>query len=821
MKNHRIYRFFCFILFVGSLHEVSSQTADELYREARRAYTTEVWDKANSLFTRFLRDYPDDSRGDSATYLVAVSYYNDKKYHQCLNVLSRFSDTYPDSPWNRRIAWWEGISRYALGDWKAASLAFERQSKILEEAIYGQRSLVYLASCYDELQEWTLAEKTYITIIETVNDYEVVSNAIFRLGRIKLINGQAHEALDEFSRLAYRYSSAKVARGIEYWLAESYRAIGEREKALSSYIDFLSKVYESPNRSHALLEASRISVDMRRYEEALAYLDLRQKELDSLNDSHTDEILRIRASSWLGSGNLSKARNALIAITKKTKDAGERQSVFFQLAGTWMNTGNTVKVLSYLKQSAKGPNPAIAADSLYLAALISFQDNQTIAAQYIEQFTRKFPEDRRRVKSLEMSVYVWIKNNKPSKAIADLDILIREYPRLDLYFLLRGQLLFSEGYVRKALQDVLMFTRRYRGSAYLYQAYFLMGVIYDALGEYLDAAESYTQSAELIKDGLQESLKQQALYFSGIAYRNGNSLEQAVNIFSVLSKKGISRGIRAESTFQLAESLYLMEDYAAARDAYVMSLNFDEVPWEYDVFLGIGKTWMRESHQVEAEKAFELASQVVGNRDDGVLYEDKIDLVLDTLWEDMLLSYEDLQSEKIDLISTELLYQKILLMITLGRMDEAKQLVQQITIDSDSYTSSLMLSIASAFHKFGEFHQAVILYEQWFDVNFQEIPDFINSDDLHDTGLMGVIESWSEALVDAKEPSLAMRSVEIIREKLENNRVLSMPIVLAWIRISHASPEILELLREIIDDKTLPDNYRDEAEELLEQVLES
>ncbi|MCK5736800.1 MAG: outer membrane protein assembly factor BamD, partial [Spirochaetaceae bacterium] len=91
---------------------VTAQSADQLYAGGRQAFTDGLWQTATSQFSRLLREYPEDLRADSAAYMGAVANYNDGKYRDCIKILVSFPGRYPDSAWNQRVAYWEGLARY-------------------------------------------------------------------------------------------------------------------------------------------------------------------------------------------------------------------------------------------------------------------------------------------------------------------------------------------------------------------------------------------------------------------------------------------------------------------------------------------------------------------------------------------------------------------------------------------------------------------------------------------------------------------------------------------------------------------------------------
>ena len=288
MKKFRAISFFFFLVSAAAL---TAQSADQLYSGGRSAFTDGLWPTAASQFSRLLREYPDDRRADSAAYMGAVAYFNAGEYGRCIEILESFSRRYPDSAWNRRISYWKGMAYYETGEWREAASAFERQSSLPDEIAYRDRSLLYLGACRENLEQWNAAKNAYTDLIESSADYESSAQAMFRLGQIALLGGNPAEALDSFRKLAYEYSSSASASDAEYWIAEAQKRLGRDSAALDGYRNFLSSIYESEYRPHALLEAARLAAALGETEESLAYLDLRDEEWKGGDDEEARTVI--------------------------------------------------------------------------------------------------------------------------------------------------------------------------------------------------------------------------------------------------------------------------------------------------------------------------------------------------------------------------------------------------------------------------------------------------------------------------------------------------------------------------------------------------
>lgn len=837
---------FALMLVIGA-GGAGGQSADQLYSGGRGAFTEGLWPSAASWFSRFLRRYPEDERADSAAYMAASAYFNAGEYRKSLALLTPFSRRYPESPWNRRTAYWEGMAHFELGDWDAASAAFLRQSRVTEEPVYRERALLYLGAGRERGARWDEAEEAYSLILDSGRDYDTVSRALFRLAQIRLSSGRAREALDDFTRLAFDYAASPAAADTLFWLAECRRVLGRSAEALEDYRDYLGSVYSSPYRSRALLEAARLALEAGEDDEALGYLDLRDEEAGwtrSTQDERRGAVLRIRASAYLRGGRLEAARGAYREILNNPRSAEEEQTTAFNLAQTYIGTPGEVRAVPYLLRASKGPKDAISADALYLAGTLALLDKDKRGAEHLESLARRFPGDARREESLRLAVKARREAGNPSAALKNLNVLVDDFrggEYGDSYLFLRAEIHLEGGDESRALSDYAALVKGYPRSSLAADSHSRIGFIYAGRKEYARAAEYYLRAADAAggPEGGDEGRK--AVYSAGLALFNAGEMREAAKLLDSLVKSGgASKAWGPEAAFHLGEVHYEMGDYPRARAAYAAVHRRGDARQRFEALYGTAWSWFRESRWAEAEAAFDEARGAATEPEDAARssYRAGLSRASAGRWADAVESYDEALSAGRGPWREEALYQKAWALLNLGRSEDAQGVSRRLAREypASELPADLPFRMGEKALSEGDFAGAA----GWYDAAVRDFPGTeqasraalraafaaAESGDaaeaasryqgwvighIDDAGAPAAVRSWAEALKEAGSPRAARGALDVLSDAAGENSGLTVPLVLAWARVTGIPEDAAERLEAAAEDESLPAADRAEA----------
>jgi TolA-binding protein len=821
----------------------SAQSAEQLYAGGRQAFTDELWPTSVSQFSRFLREFPDDPRADSAAYMGAVASFNSGDFRKCIEDLSAFPTRYPDSAWNRRVAYWEGLAHYESGNWSRAERAFLRQAAVRQETAYREQSLLYIGACREQLGHLDGAEDSYRELIGESGSYDVSARATYRLGQVLLTNGKPSQALEIFRRMAFDYSSSPLSIDTDYWMAECYRRIGDEDEALEGYRNFLATVYDSPYRTYALLEAARLASRSGLDDEALAYLDLRDEERRPGDDEGASAALRIRARSYLRIGRLEDARSAYAKILAEPLDDQDSQAAAFNLAQTWIGTSNPGNAVPYLLMAADGPVRRIASDAMYTAGTLMAASGDIKASEVLSDFAGDFPTDSRREEALRLAVKVLKDHERSDESVGILTTLIRDYPdsgEAASYLFMRAEIALERGDTTSALMDYDRLTEVHSDSPLAVDAHSRIGFVYAGRGEHIRAADHFSRAANMAGGARGGESGRRALYSAAVAFMNGGDPDQAAKLFASLTDTDPSGPWGVEAAYHLGEALYESGDYSGSRTAYEKAARYGDSSWAFEAAYAIGWTWFRESDWENAAKAFERAADIAPDKEGRArsLYRIGLSRASESAWNQAL----DFYGQALDIgrgtWREEALYQKAWAQLNLGLLDDSN--VTAGILSREFPDSSLPADLP---FRMGEDAMADQRYSdalEWYDRCISGYPESDiairaalrgalaagNSGDAAeaarryglwvtahpgDPGAPAAAHSWADALRDVGDPGAAKDALTELQELSEDRTDLIAPISLAWARLAGVPPESGAILELIAEDESLAAPDRAEA----------
>jgi len=827
---------FVFFLTCNTVFGISS---DQLYIQGYKAFTAGLWQTASSRFARFLREYPEDSRADSATYFGAVAYYKMGDFHLCLEALKGFDKKYPKSRWLGQAAYWGGLSSYELEDWIGAASSFERQIEFDDES--AEQSLFYLGASLENLEDWEGAEAAYSRLAERSESGDLAAKAVFRLGQVQLLDNRPAEAIGTFSRLTSEYSESSLALQGSYWIAEARKEMGEDLAALEAYRNYIAIDEKLPYMSFALLEAARLASDAHLNEEALRYLDVWERKFNSNIDEEIQVALRIRAAIYLRMGRVDAAKEAYSSILRDPENEDEEQIAAFNLAQTWLGSDEVFLAVPHLEKAIKGPDRRIAADAEFLAGsiLISHQDGR--GAEFLESFANRYPEDERREEALRLAFAAYREEARLDRAKAVIEMLIRDYPRspeLPSYLFLRGELALSMGDSTSALRYYGIIVKDHDESPVAVEANSRIGFVYSERKEYIRAAGYYTRAAEAGGGVMGGEAGRRDAYSAAIAYLNGDMNAEAIELLDSIVKSDPKGAWSAESAYYLGEAHYDEGSYADAREAYRNAASYSGGEHIFDALYGIGWTWFHQLEWDDAAGAFEEAARaaITAEQRARAHFRVGMSLVFGGNWEEALIAYEDALLAEDEQWREVTLYQKAWVLLNLDRIEEANRIsrIMSEEFPDSGLAADLPFRMGENAMRDGNFAEAI----RWYDRTQAQYPDtkmaiqaelraalaakeggdvkgaskrygawVINHPE--NPGASAAIRSWAQMLKKSGNLELLVNAKNKIMDSLGNNLSLSAPIILAWARLT--SSDSVTLLQDIAEDESLPPADRSEA----------
>ncbi|MBN1498904.1 MAG: tetratricopeptide repeat protein [Spirochaetes bacterium] len=374
---------------------------------------------------------------------------------------------------------------------------------------------------------------------------EVSDNIALERAKSYYMKGDISSAVAEFSEVTASDASDK-----DKATAYAYLGIIEDEKGnFNAALNFYKKALKYDKNNIFVLKSIAASYkNQGNFSEAEDYID---KAIS--NDSKNSDL-------YVMKGNIlylqKKFTDAIKAYQEAVLIKDDNPSALYNLAQSYMKTGNEVRAEEYYLRAATADNDGRISSLSYsnLGGLYLKNNDYPQAAKYLERAIKLAPNDSSNYYNLGIA---YLKMGKKDDAIAQFQIAetkgnddavllenlgdayssLKEYEKsIDVYnrllsinernvtiLLKLGELYYSSGYINESLQYFQKITVLQPLSEYSRIAFINIGNIYDDMERYEEAVEAY-QSAVAIKPD-----DPTALYNLGIVYKHMGQNEKAIN----------------------------------------------------------------------------------------------------------------------------------------------------------------------------------------------------------------------------------------------------------------------------------------------------
>lgn len=133
----------CIFLLIAVQPVFSQVSDDTLYREAQRRYQSGDFELADSLFNRYLQEYPAGRRAAEASFHQAIIDYKLGSYRQALEKIDSFMDRYPGYEPREIVLFWRGCILYQVDDYERAAADLGVFLLTAENGQYRQKALLF------------------------------------------------------------------------------------------------------------------------------------------------------------------------------------------------------------------------------------------------------------------------------------------------------------------------------------------------------------------------------------------------------------------------------------------------------------------------------------------------------------------------------------------------------------------------------------------------------------------------------------------------------------------------------------------------------
>lgn len=332
----------------------------------------------------------------------------------------------------------DALFNYAKLTYDLAYDPFNQSMGALNEYISKYPNSNRIEEAYSYLTNLLLSTKNYQAAIDAIEKYKTRNNEVraayqtitYRRG-VQLFNmGQFDEAIENFRKTQTGNANVSLATQAKFWIGESFYRLGNYQKAMDAFDDFLVTPGASKldNYLDAKYNLGYCWFRMKYYEEAIQEFEqflLRPVEKKAIYQ--TDAMMRLGDCYYI-TKNFSEAIDFYDkAIRRNSSDS---DYALYQKAMSEGALGERSLKISLLKQLlTKYPKSGFADDATWeIASAFLLLNDNTNALEWFNRLQSDFPKSGYLVKSMQKEGLVLYNESRYDQALEILKKLIQEYP---------------------------------------------------------------------------------------------------------------------------------------------------------------------------------------------------------------------------------------------------------------------------------------------------------------------------------------------------------------------------------------------------------
>ncbi len=592
-----------------SLTSLPSDTyAESLYLLANSYYRVKEYDNAERTYNAVIESFPSSDVFRDSKYGLAWCYFQQNKFNEAYSVFNSISEG-DDTIAVKSFYWKAEAKRYSgkvdeafrlyeefLKRYPGSGLAeavryqlggyyFENRDYINSESYLTAASKSDVpgvrARALTMLGEVSLNKKDYNNAVNRFKDAidvidvkgEITNRAKLGLGTTYYYQGNYNDAVDYLKRLDEPGNGVENDK-INFYLAESYYALGKYSDALKSY--------NSISSDDTLLAGQAL------YGKAYCYFNLNNfgnaAELFSdfvkkhrKNKRVVDARLRL-ADSYYATKNYAAASRIYKDLFASNTTSIDNPYGYYQFAQALYKAGNTDEAMAEFNNlQKKFPQSDYAQGSLYTIGWIYFQkENFREAIAKYHELMKVYPSSSLVPLAWYSIGDSYFNQAKYDSAIANYEKVITLFPSSGYVFDAVNGIQYSyvaKNEPEKAVQLIDNFVSKNPGLSFSDQLFFKKGETYYSMREYEKAKLSYK---EFVSNYPSSKLVPDAYYWIGKSAQNLGQNEEAVFNFKRVFDSYPKSEAAGAAVLEIGTIYSNMKDYNSAIEIYDKAL--DKIP---------------------------------------------------------------------------------------------------------------------------------------------------------------------------------------------------------------------------------------------------
>ncbi len=498
------------------------------YYRGLQYYNERAFENAIGIFLRSLKDPVDDKIEALATYWMAESMYEVRKYGESVETFEKFEDMPAAKQTNVY-----NYANYALGYAAFGDEKYQKAANNFERFIEGDErdkntvndAVLRLGDSYFSLKNYSRANEYYNRILSQHAKGE--DYALFQRGMIQGLQGQLDTKISTLQGLMSKFPTSDYADDASFEMAYTYFLKNNGDQARTDLTAMIQKYPQSSYVPRALVTIGLIDYNANQDEPALEAFKRVVKDYPST----------------------SEAKQSLNQIEKIYTDKGD--------AKTFIDYAATTPIGNY--SSAQQDNIMFtAANNLYLRG----DFNGTVGG--VNAYFDKFPKPINDKQARFIRAESYVKLNQPEQAVADYNYILNDWTSV---YTEKSLISMANIYLRqKKYNEAVVFLKHLEtNSEYKADYTFAINNLLYAYSE-MQLPDDVLKYAALVRtnEKSSEEDKYRSGLYAGKAYLVKGDTTNATKEFNyvVTNTKTVAA---AEAKYNVAELEYLRRNYKASQ----------------------------------------------------------------------------------------------------------------------------------------------------------------------------------------------------------------------------------------------------------------
>ena len=301
-----------------------------------------------------------------AMYELGRTHVDQKSYPDAIRVFGTLKANAADSIWTAKSLIGLGMVERNTGDYDSALDCYKSVVRMLPGSEYAEDALLAIESIYQARKE----PEKYLEYVEQ-NSLNAKATAAereamyFNTAEQVFLGGNYQQALASLQRYLDEYPSGSKVGQARFYIAESHKALGDKEKAIEAYSAAIASGADDSFTENARLGYASLCYSIERWDDAYdGYRDLLAGARIDANKS-TARVGMMR-SAYRGRrfADAVTAASAVLLETGLDKEL-KREAEYIQ-AKSYMATSRRAEALNMFRALAADPSTAEGAEAKYI-----------------------------------------------------------------------------------------------------------------------------------------------------------------------------------------------------------------------------------------------------------------------------------------------------------------------------------------------------------------------------------------------------------------------------------------------------------------------